>query len=54
MEIEKVKFIEMFVSFIDEVNKKNNEDISSLESITIIGGKNKDNEIEDCKLTIVI
>lgn len=52
MEIEKVKFIEMFVSFIDEVNKKNNEDISSLESITIIGGKNKDNEIEDCKLTI--
>lgn len=47
-----VKFIEGFITFIDNIERQVKEEEKPLESITIIGGKNKNGELENVKVTI--
>lgn len=48
----KTKFIEMFINFVDKIRKEEQEEPDTLNSITIIGGKNKYGQKEDVRITI--
>ena len=47
-----VKFIEGFITFIENMERQVKEEEKPLESITIIGGKNKNGELENVEVTI--
>lgn len=47
-----VKFIEGFITFVENIEKQVKEEEKPLESITIIGGKNKRGDLENIEVTI--